>query len=246
MIRKYVSAELLYKEADKLRLNPIWETPHGLFSIQHKGKSIFIFYTKLHINSQLGAWMSQDKYLTHIILRKNNFPDIPYCYTTQMKTVNLFFDNNNPIIQKPVLGQRAENVYLIRKRGEMKHDLSLQDYIFEKYMEGIEYRCLVLKGKVIALQKKKLALTENHPWGKTIENLDKKVWNKEIISQSLKISEVFHLGFIAVDFILNDEGKLWILETNSMPGLYSFHNPDKGTRLNIAKQVIEVILESSI
>ncbi|MBI4067678.1 ATP-grasp domain-containing protein [Candidatus Gottesmanbacteria bacterium] len=244
MIKKYASAELLYAEAFKLGLNPHWESPHGLFSIQYKGKDIFIFYTKLHINSQLGAWMSQDKYLTHIILKKYNLPDIPYCYTTQIKTLNIFFDKHHPIIQKPVLGQRAEDVFLIQKRNEIRQG-TLQDWIFEKYMKGKEYRCLVLKGKVIAMQEKILSPTGDYHWRKIIRNLAEKDWNKQMVIYSIKISKIFQLGLMAVDFILDSNRKIWILETNSMPSLYAFHNPDKGPKLNVAKQVLREILSTT-
>lgn len=240
MIKKYASAQLLFTEAKALGLNPNWETPHGLFSFQQNGKDYFVFYTKLYMNSQLGSWMSQDKYLTHTLLQKYNLPHIPFCYTTQVSEVNKFFATHHSIIQKPVLGQKAENTYLINAREEIRKG-SLDEWLFEKYISGIEYRCLILQGKVIAMQERRLAPTTQYPWRKIFRNLEKKEWHNEMSALSLRISQLFHMGFMAVDFILDEENKVWVLEVNSVPGLYSFHHPDEGKTVNVAKEVLVAI-----
>lgn len=243
MIRTYASAEILFKEAQEMGLDPQWETPHGLFSIQNNSKSIYVFYTKLHINSQLGAWMSQDKYLTHIMMQKHDLPDIPFCYTTQLKEVNQFLDTHRTIIQKPVLGQKAENTLLIEKHDEIQKG-NLDEWIFEKYIPGTEHRYLVLQGKVIAVQEKTLTPTQDHPWKKTYRTLDEVDWNGQMIKMSTDIANLFHMGLLAVDFILNENNKIWILETNSMPSLHSFYHPDEGRVVEVARKILSSIIAS--
>lgn len=242
MIKKYASAQLLFDEAKALDLNPQWETPHGLFSFQQHGKYYFVFYTKLHINSQLGAWMCQDKYLTHTLLQKYHLPHIPFCYTNEINEVNMFFEEHAPIIQKPVLGQKSENTYLMKSLNDLRKG-PLDEWLFEKYIVGTEYRCLVLQRKVIALQERRLAPTAQYPWKKRYRTLEKQEWNNEMVTLSQEISNLFHMGFMAVDFILDDENKLWVLETNSMPGLNFLHHPDEGEAMNIAKEILSSILQ---
>lgn len=243
MLTKYASAKILFTEAEEMGLKPRWETPHGLFSFQHNNKSIYVFYTKLHINSQLGSWMSQDKYVTHIMAQKHSIPDIPFCYTSQIKEVNKFLDTHRMIIQKPVLGQKAENTFLVKKHEELIKQ-ALDDWIFEKYIPGNEYRCLVLEGKVIAMQEKKLNATPEHAWGKVYRTLESQEWNKKMIDIAIEVSQLFQMGFIAVDFILDQDNNIWLLETNSVPGLYSFHNPDEGRQINVASEILTSILKS--
>lgn len=168
MLKKYASAKILFEEAKQMGLDPIWLTPDGLFSLKYKNKQKLVYYTKLHINSQLGAWISKDKFLTHIILKNYQFPDIPFCFTTQKKDINRFFDMYHPIIQKPVLGQKGENVFLITEKQDIPMD-PLDNYIFEEYKKGVEYRCLILKNKVIAMQEKVLNPSKSHPWRKNLE-----------------------------------------------------------------------------
>lgn len=244
MLKKYASAKILFEEAEKRGLKPVWETQRGLFSVKSAGKRRYLYYTKLHINSQLGAWICQDKSLARKILEKEGFPNIPYCCSNQVRDVNVFFDTHKTIIQKPQLGERSEDVRLIRKREDI--DMStIEDSIFEKYIEGTEYRCLILNGKTIGMQKKKLRPTDGHPWSKHITNLSPGEWHTELTVVAEDIAKILHMGFIAVDFIIDASGTAWVLELNGTPGLHSFHHPDAGDSVNIAERLFGVILGES-
>ncbi len=243
MFKKYASAEILYEEAERLGLHPKWETSDGLFSIENDKKTYFVYYTKLFFNTQLGSILCRDKHLTRVVLDKFGMPNIPYLYSNKRREIFAFVDKYKVVVQKPVLGEKAQNVVLIKAASQISFN-SLEEIILEKYVEGIEYRCLVLKGKVIAIQKKILNPSKEYPWRKYIENLDKDKWNLKMTRLSEKISSVFKLGFVAADFILDKDYKLWILEINSMPGLFSFHNPDAGKKLNVASVLIKEILRS--
>lgn len=241
MFKKHTSAQLLFAEAEKRGLKPVWETPDGLFSFLYNDERCFVYYTKLHLNSQLGAWMCNDKSLTRVFLEREGFPTIPFCYSNKKSELNSFFDKYHPVIQKPLLGMKSHGVHLISNREELDCT-ALEETMLERYIEGTEFRCLVLQGKVIGMQQKVLEPTPEYPWRKHITNLDAKAWNQECVSIASAISNRLHMGLLAVDFIQDAKGKLWVLELNAMPGLHSFHNPDVGVPVDIASMIVEVML----
>jgi D-alanine-D-alanine ligase-like ATP-grasp enzyme len=243
MFTRFTSAELLFAEAEKRGLEPRWETADGLFSFAHKDKNVFVYYSKLHLNSQLGSQICGDKSLTRAFLAREGFPNIPYCYSKKKAEVNGFFDAHHPIIQKPLLGMKSEDVRLITERSQIQFD-HLENSIFEQYIEGTEVRCLILHNTV-AVQKKILEPTTAHPWRKHITNLNAENWSKELTSIAEAIASTLHMTCMAVDFIVDAQGKAWILELNSMPGLHSFHNPDKGEPLHVAALPFDTILRGS-
>jgi D-alanine-D-alanine ligase-like ATP-grasp enzyme len=113
---------------------------------------------------------------------------------------------------------KSEGVRLILDRTQL--DLTnLPEWIFEKYIEGTEYRALVLQSDVIGMQRKKLDPNQKHPWRKHITVLEKGEWNDELVELSMKIASRLHMGFLAVDVLVDAAGKTYVLELNSMPGL---------------------------
>jgi glutathione synthase/RimK-type ligase-like ATP-grasp enzyme len=187
--------------------------------------------------------MCQDKYLTHVMLQKHHVPDIPFCYTTQKKEVSKFLYVYHVIIQKPVVGERAQDTTLVKSAVGIP-EVSLDTWIFEQYIPGVEYRCLVLEKKVIAMQEKTLSPAPGYPWRKTYRVLDQPVWDPDMVHTATEIAGLFHMGFIAVDFILGRDNIARVLEANSAPGIYSFHHPDEGTSVPVAAKLLAVIMRT--
>jgi len=237
-------SQIIFEEAKEQGLHPEWETEFGLFSVQHNGKTRYVYSTHLLINSTLGAYLTKDKYTTNKILEKHGFPIIPYIFTKNIQEVNHFFDQYNPIIAKPVMGEQAHDVKLITHHDHITN-YPLDETLFEKFIQGEEYRYLVLQGKVVAAQSKNLAPTAQYPWRKYITNLEPTEYKDSFKDMALKIAELVGLGLIAVDFLLDDAGKPYVLELNSAPGLYSLYNPDKGNPIKVGKLLLEIILNSS-
>ncbi len=237
------SAKILFEEAKAQGLNPIWESKFGLFSIKKDSKTIYIYTTKLSINSDLGGYLTSDKYTSRLILGKNNLPNIPSCFSTDRGMLNGFFEKNHPLIAKPVFGEKSDGVKLIKTKEEL-FKLPLKEILFEKYIEGIEFRYLILNNQVIAAQRKELAPVKTHPWRKKITNLEKRSFDKTCVDLSLKTAKIIGQSFLAVDFI-KTQNELYVLELNSIPGLYSFHNPDQGPKYNIAGLLLEAIIKAS-
>lgn len=239
-----LSSQILFDEAQKLGLNPKWETDYGLFSVSFRNtsKREYFFHSNLNLNGELSRILVKNKHFTRLILEKNNFVNIPFILPRSPEELRYFFDQHQPIICKPLLGQRSKKVYLIKTKERLEK-CSLKMNFFEKYIEGEEHRYLILDRKVIALQHKKLSPTRKYPWNLRYTGVDQLNWDEELIDQSLKIASIFKLNWAAVDFLLDADGKAWVLEVNSSPGIVKIHHPDDGIKVNAAGLIWKVLMK---
>lgn len=240
---KAPSSILLFAEAEKRGYQPVWKTDYGFFTFLYQGKTIYIYQTKNYGNNQLLTWLTSDKYATRVILQDANLSNIPFFYSSNKQDLLHFFDEHHPLIAKPVIGELSKNVLLIKEKAQL-NAISISETIFEKYIPGSEFRILLLDGKVAAIQKKELNSDKDHPWKKKRINLGKENWDKEKVQLAMKIHQLTPQMILAVDLIEDREGKNWILELNSMPGLWSLSNPHIGEPIHLAPKVLDIIIES--
>ncbi len=238
------SSQLLFDQAKLMGLQPQWETDYGLFSViapsQATAKRQYFFHTNLNLNGELSRVLVKNKHFARLILEENGFENIPYILPASLEELAIFFDEHQPIICKPLLGQQSQNVKLIASKEDLKN-CSMEMTFFEKYIEGSEHRYLVLNDEVIAVQKKELKPTSDQPWKLFYTGLEKNQWNETLIKMSLEVAALFQLNWAGVDFIVDQEGKGWILEVNSAPGIVKIHNPDAGVSVNAAKLIWQAI-----
>jgi len=242
-MKKAPSSILLFEKATKRGYYPVWLTDYGVFSFTFKRKMYYAYQTKNYGNNQFSSWITQDKHATHIILDLHSFPAIPYCYSSRKHDVMDFFRVYHPIIAKPVTGEKSKNVYMIDKI----YDIEQLDYsmtLFEQYIEGNECRYLLIDGKVVAVQQKKLAPDNAHPWRKVYTNLTSDHHDSRMSTLATQIHTIIPQRLLAVDFILDSKNTLWVLELNSMPGLWSFLHPDHGDPIDLTDQVLDLIIDS--
>lgn len=232
------SAKILFAEAEKLNLSPQWLTDYGLFSIQVKGKTEYVFYSKSVLNSQVHSYLAKNKHATRVILANNGFLNIPFCLPKSLEEAVQFLKEHKTIIAKPTLGQHSERIRLI-EAVEKLQELDLAENILEKFIKGKEYRCLVLKGDVIAVHHKQYDTPINEPDRVQRVSLEQSGWSSEMVATAVRVAEVMHLQVAAVDFMVDAEGKQYILEVNSSPGIARFHYPSKGPGINLAKRLLE-------
>ncbi len=239
MFERYVSAEMLFAEAERRGLRPRWETRDGLFSFDQNGRTEYVYYAKLHCNSQLGSQICEDKSLTHAFLERERLPSIPFCYTKRQAEMNAFFDRHHPLVQKPLRGMRSENVRLILKREEIDCGRK-EDFLLEKYVDGVEYRYVVL-GETALVQRKDPAPREGYPWRTRVTNLERERWDRDLCAVAESVARKLRMGFMTVDVLVGKDGKPWILELNGMPGLRSFREPDEGEPVDLAARLLDLI-----
>ena len=72
------TAELLFKSAQKLGLEPSWIVPRGLFAVTSNGVEKYINLSHSPLNSQMAVSLARNKYLTRLILGRHSLPNIPF------------------------------------------------------------------------------------------------------------------------------------------------------------------------
>lgn len=237
------SSVLLFKAAQKRGYKPIWLTDYGFFQFTVDGRVLLACQSRSFGNSQLCTWVTADKHATHVLLDHYHFPTIPFCFSRERRIINTFFDRYHPVIAKPVLGEKSEGVRLISDRDKL-FDNDLSSTLFESFIKGVEYRYLRMEGKLIAVQKKVLAPTAKYPWKKEYTNLEIGEYDARLSQLSEKINNIIPQQLLAVDFIVGENNYVWVLEVNSMPGLWSFLHPDFGTSIDVTDPMLNLIIRS--
>lgn len=254
------TTQLFFDEAQKIGLKPQWETDYGLFSVKmpkdltkqvfsanNNSQAIYqvsrqyFFYSRLNLNGLRSYILSKNKHFTRLVLKQHNLSDVPYILPQNRAELDKFFAKHKPIICKPLLGQCSENVFLIKTQKKL-NQCALKNNFFEKYLPGVEYRYLVLKNQVIAVQRKELRPIKNKPWNLFYIGIKPAEWNQRIAAQAVKIAQVLGLGLAGVDFIRDNKDNYSLLEVNSVPGIVKMHQPDAGISFNVARKILQAEL----
>lgn len=236
-----VSAKLLFTEAEKLGLKPKWLTDYGLFSIIYKGKTHYVFYGTSYLNSELSSYLAKNKHITRIILAEHNLPNIPFCLPQSFQEALDFFSLHKKIIAKPTLGKHSQNILLIENEKDL-HNIDLKTSFLEKFIEGEEYRVLMLKGEPIAFHRKIYTPPINDPEKVKRISFMKKDWDEEMLRLAIQSMQALSLEFGCVDFMKDRDGNIFILEINSAPGIKRFQEPDEGVAVNISSLLLTTTL----
>lgn len=239
------SATILFEEAQKLNLTPRWITDYGLFSIVIQDTTMYIFYSISFLNRHSTSYFAKNKHITRTILAVNNLPNIPFCLPQSQKEAWEFLKKYKTIIAKPTLGQHAQDVHLIKNANELKQ-IDISQYIMEQFIEGKEYRYLVLDHTILAVHHKSYPPPINDPKKVKRISLEKSQWDAEICDIAVRVTRVLNLRLAAVDFIVQKDGTYFILEVNAAPGIYHFHYPTKGPAINFSKILLEATIKDVI
>lgn len=242
-MKRSPSSILLFEEAQKRGLNPVWKTTYGLFQCIYHDTPILVYQTKHYGNSQFSAWLTGDKHATHVLLEDHGLPGIPYQFMASPKELETFFRLHQPLIAKPVLGEMSKQVVLVTKRA-MLLTFERETTIFEKFINGYEYRVMLLKGRIAAIQEKIPDPAPGVPWRKKRHNLTESQWDPIMADYSQQIHRLIPQEIMAVDFIKDTAGAVWVLEINSMPGLWSFAHPHAGEPIHLAPMVLDIIIKT--
>ena len=234
------TSQILFETAKKMGLSPKLLTDYGLFEVNYRGKSIYFFHGTSYLNNSLSSYLSKNKHTTRIILEENNLPNIPFILPKDEKEALIFLQKYKKIMAKPTHGNNSIGVRLITKPEQLK-DLDLSDSILEKFIEGEEFRILILNGKAIAFHK---YIHKFDAVGVKRISFEKEKWESEMVDLALKVVKVLGLNFASVDFIRDAQGNLFILEVNSSTGLWRFHHPDEGPSVDVSSFLISATLEN--
>jgi len=237
-IVKLGSAELLFRCAQEMSLQPAWIKPGGLFAISIDGRERYINSGRSSLNSHVGISLTGNKYLTRLILDRYNMRNIPFARPHTQEEAALFLDAHTKIIAKPTSGSGSRDIHIVTDVAQLQA-LVITRYILEKYITGQEIRYLVLHGAVIAVHRSEYgtSIQADRPLQRI--SYPQAEWDKTLVASSLQIVHALDLAFAAVDYMIDDTGQAYVLEVNSAPGLKWFHAPSTGPKVDVARMLLE-------
>lgn len=243
--RKLSTAELLYGVAQQMGLQPSWVVPNGLFVVVTDQGEKYINESHSTLNSQNGVSLSKNKYLTRLILGRHDLPNIPFARPKTSAEAKVFLDEHSTIIVKPVRGMGAQDIRVVTSMAQLA-GVDITKYIFEKYIAGKEMRYLILSGTVIAVHESEYgtSVAEDRDLQRISYSQDD--WDQVLVGQSLRIAKILGLKFAAVDYIIDNDGRVYILEVNSAPGMKWFHAPTSGPSVDVAGLFLEATLAETV
>ncbi len=228
-------------KAEQMSLQPQWITNKYLFSVTTADGQQYINGSMSSLNSQVDSALVRNKYHTRLILERFEVPNIPYMRPKTLEEASEFLKEHQTIIVKPTSGQGSEDITIVTDIKQIAR-LDLKGYIFEKYVAGKEMRYLVLNGTVIAVHQSEYGTSVAKD--RQLERLSfaKDSWDSNLVELALDVTEIFHLKFAAVDFLIDESGKPYVLEVNTAPGLKWFHAPSSGPSVDVAALFLEAML----
>lgn len=167
---------------------------------------------------------SSNKVKFHKLMEGFNF--IPKTVFTIKDTKDLKF----PIVAKPSKGKGGVGI----EKFDNKEELLKSKNKFDLFSEAIdfenEFRALYLGDKLITVSErihnvdknktlKTKDVNEEIEFVYITQDLSKIPFKKELNNIHNKIKSKIDLQFYAIDFVMDKNGKLWVLEINSNPGL---------------------------
>jgi|SRR5665647_8546 len=242
--KKAGTAELLFKSARKMGLNPVWLTPNGLFVVTTNKGERYVNHEWSSLNSHISASLARNKYKTRLILGRHNLPNIPYSHPRSLDEAIGFLAKHKKIIVKPLKGSGAVDIHVVSSSDQLAA-LDIRHCILEQYVAGKEMRYLVLNGSVIAVHESKYGESvDQHRYLERV-SYDSTLWDPELVKMSVKINGILGLAFSAVDYIIDDSGRQYVLEVNSCPGFKWFHAPSEGPVVDVAKLFLEAMVSDT-
>lgn len=153
----------------------------------------------------------------------------------------------------PVKGKKGQDKWLVKKmqsiggKGIKFADSSVRqpDRYFQKYIENRRYelRVHIFKWSDEAKVQKRLGDKDTIAWNfssgghfQTVHNTGAKIF-QDAIKISKEVLDIMGMSFGAVDFVVDDAGKIYFLEINSAPG---FTELSKGIYLNAFARLKEM------
>ena len=177
------------------------------------------------INSRNAVGSAADKYQSLVELTTNHVL-VPTFYPAN----HVPYDPNIfPLLGRRVIHQQGTDIRLCLQRSDVERVRPEVDF-FTKYIPcGREYRVHVFSGQVIKISEKiltdqekfKVEWIRNFENGFTFRNPERipGILKEAIEAAGIAAVQALNLDFGAVDVLLGDDGRAYVLEVNTGPGL---------------------------
>jgi glutathione synthase/RimK-type ligase-like ATP-grasp enzyme len=226
-----------------MNLRPSWVNPGGLFVITTPtGDDMYINNACSPLNPQANASLVKNKYNARLIMARHDLPNIPFARPQTLAEAVAFLEQHGTIIVKPLRGYGAQDIHIISDMSKLEAFTSGK-YIFEKYIAGTEMRYLVIGNDIVAVHESEYGTSVSATRELQRISYPPDEWDPVLSELSLRIAAIFGLQFAAVDYMISADGRIYILEVNTTPGLKWFHAPTTGPPIDVATLFLQAILE---
>lgn len=134
-----------------------------------------------------------------------------------------------PVIVRPIVHQRSENVHLcntIADVGTATSAVGNEFYISEYIKKDKEFRVFIAQGRPFIVVEKNPADKNAVTWGcveeGTFEYIAWEDWDVEVVKCAVESFNLSGLDFAAIDIIYKD-GKAYFLEANTAPEILGYY-----------------------
>jgi glutathione synthase/RimK-type ligase-like ATP-grasp enzyme len=135
------------------------------------------------------------------------------------------FDFSTPKIVRPPTHAYGRNLFRVSTQEEYIHAAQMcpGGYVSEFIPKMAEYRVMVVSGRVIAVIRKThadgAAVAWNRHSGGQFRQIKPEHWRMWTVREAVKAFKLSGLDFGAVDVIIDNESRPYILEINSAPAV---------------------------
>lgn len=201
------------------------------YKLDDKDKNQFIInYGRTNIKGNINKKIITNKLLQFQLFKEAGL-NIPEIYS--LNNFNSIVENIFPLMARKIKHARGNDIIFLQSKHSMKkrwNRVKKRQFLVQYIPKKIEYRVHVLGEVIIDISKKihsPKAIEENtyihpHIWNKergwTLETIDDKELTT-IKDLSIRAVKSLNYDFGAVDIILGNDEKYYILEVNSAPRL---------------------------
>ena len=134
---------------------------HQIYTLKYKNKIHMMDVTRPDITSSIASTITINKELTKIFLKQNGLPCTESeVFNNEKDAIKHFEKTNYPCVVKPIDGGGGKGVSIdIRNIEQLKiaidESQNFSEYfLVEKMLEGEDYRCLCIGGKVVSISRR--------------------------------------------------------------------------------------------
>jgi len=227
------------------------------------GRHVYIVALRFPLNMESSAALARDKTASYSLLRQHNVPVVPHTLISlPVKYVEGSYlsvvskaesEYGYPMVVKPNNGLGGKDVMLASNRDELimgiEHIHKSESACISPFVSSeVEYRVVVLKGKVLIIIGKKPLPPEwrhNMSYG-ALPILDiAEPLRQQLSDIACRAAQVMDLAMAAVDIFCDTNGILRILEVNSSVSLLTFSKRSK-EHYALAKGVYTELVRASL
>jgi glutathione synthase/RimK-type ligase-like ATP-grasp enzyme len=242
-----------WKRVRNIRPDLVYDKTKARMEVYYKKELIAKHYP--FINDLNFTKTIDDKFVTGIIFPKWSKKNWLIKNKEDLKNI-LPYLNSKKIVIKPLIESGGNGVQIIEKKEALKKALINRDNIAQEFIDsssgvpGVskkmhDLRTVFVNDKLIYAyirEPKKGSYLANLAQGGTLKIVAKNKIPKSIfpiISYVSKTLETFNPRIYSIDFMFDEKKKPWIVELNSMPGLF-FTPEEKPYMIEMYKDLLSV------